>query len=253
MILVSSGDDTQRRHRDAAGRVYETNYMGMGAERYDLTEMPSPDELYPMAYLVERDPNTTNKPHFHVTDQFQLVVGGDAMVGPHKVEGVSIHFSAPYSPYGPIVSGENGVQYLTLRNAFDPGSKPMPASREELRGRKQFFQESVAGPFAPVSEKDLAALNEISCEEVIGRDDRGLGGWLYKLPPNQSTRGPEPSAGGGQFWVVLAGGLDQGDGKAPMPRLSCVFLSPDEAAYSAKAGPKGLEVLLLQFPVKRKF
>jgi hypothetical protein len=75
----------------------------------------------------------------------------------------------------------------------------------------------------------------------------GLGAWLYRLAPGASVTGPDPGAGGGQFWLVVGGMLAAGGGDA-LPRMSCVFVSPDEAPLAPVAGAEGCEVLALQFP-----
>jgi len=54
------------------------------------------------------------------------------------------------------------------------------------------------------------------------------------------------SAGGGQFWLVLAGdaAVDGGD---PLPANSCIFVGPEEAAFAGASGRVGAELLCLQF------
>ena len=58
--------------------------------------------------------------------------------------------------------------------------------------------------------------------------------------------GRAPSAGGGQFWLVLAGDatVDRGD---PLPANSCIFVGPDDPAFAGASGPLGAELLCLQF------
>jgi len=55
-----------------------------------------------------------------------------------------------------------------------------------------------------------------------------------------------PSAGGGQFWLVLAGdaAVDGGD---PLPANSCTFVGPEDPAFAGASGPVGAELLCLQF------
>ncbi len=36
-----------------------------------------------------------------------------------------------------------------------------------------------------------------------------------------------------------------------LPALSCVFVAPDEAAFAARAGCEGLDVVVVQFPNHR--
>ena len=62
------------------------------------------------------------------------------------------------------------------------------------------------------------------------------------VAPGAALRGPDPSGGMGQFWLVVRGALDG------LPPLSLVFVAPDEPALEASAGPDGAEVLVMQYP-----
>jgi hypothetical protein len=74
----------------------------------------------------------------------------------------------------------------------------------------------------------------------------GMGALRYRLAAGESVKGPDPSTGLGQFWVVTAGSLAAG--AQALPPLSLLFVRPDEAAFTATAGAEGLEVLALQYP-----
>jgi len=87
---------------------------------------------------------------------------------------------------------------------------------------------------------------EASCEACVPSSPDGLAALRYVLPAGASAIGPDPKDGDGQYWVVIAGSLLQ-DGIELAPR-SCVFVAPDEPAFTAVAGAQGLEVLALQFP-----
>jgi hypothetical protein len=50
----------------------------------------------------------------------------------------------------------------------------------------------------------LGELCAISCRPVLEAED-GLAGWRHRIPPYTAISGRAPSAGGGQFWLVLAG------------------------------------------------
>jgi hypothetical protein len=91
----------------------------------------------------------------------------------------------------------------------------------------------------------LREATAISCHPVLEAED-GLAGWRYRVPPRTAINGPAPNAGGGQFWLVLAGdaAIDGGD---PLPANSCIFVSPDEPAFAGASGPVGAELLCLQF------
>jgi hypothetical protein len=72
------------------------------------------------------------------------------------------------------------------------------------------------------------------------------GGLALRIPPRTAIAGRAPSAGGGQFWLVLAGdtAVDSGN---PLPANSCIFVGPEDPAFAGASGPVGAELLCLQF------
>ncbi|HEY3640608.1 MAG TPA: hypothetical protein VGL31_05915 [Xanthobacteraceae bacterium] len=85
----------------------------------------------------------------------------------------------------------------------------------------------------------------ISCRPVLEAED-GLAGWRYRIPPGTAIAGRAPSAGGGQFWLVLAGDVAV-EGGDPLPANSCIFVGPEDPAFSGVSGRVGAELLCLQF------
>jgi hypothetical protein len=207
------------------------------------TPDPALDALFPMAFLVEQDPGSTARSHYHQQDQFQLVVGGYGTLGLHEVRPVTVHFTGAHTAYGPIrASQDEGVWYFSLRNGFDPGARfmTMPENRVALRtvpGRRH--RESVAGP--------LPGPTAVA-ETLLGPDPDGMTAWRYSLAPGETVTGSDPAKGRGQYWVVTGGSLTR-DGEA-LPRLSCAFVFPDDDPFEGTAGPDGLEVVAMQFPLK---
>jgi hypothetical protein len=247
MLLTATPETVQpgrRRGHSAGNDFWITAYMG--ANRYDPGAAPPPKDgaLYPMAFLVEQDPGCVAPTHFHQADQFQVVVAGEGRLGTHDIAPVAVHFAGAWSPYGPLVAGDAGLHYFTLRNGWDPGARYMTEDRALLRtipGRRH--REAVAAP-RPVS---AAPVDTPACYETCLPDsDDGLAARRYTLPQGARVTGPDPAQGNGHYWVVIAGGLLR-DRIELAPR-TCLFLSPDEAALTAVAGPRGLEVLALQFP-----
>jgi len=247
MLLIAAPETVspgRRRGHSAGNDFWITAYMG--ANRYDPGAAPPPldGSLYPMAFLVEQDAGCVAPSHFHQADQFQVVLAGEGRLGTHDIAPVAVHFAAAWSPYGPLVAGAAGLHYFTLRNGWDPGARYMSEDRALLRtvpGRRH--REAVAAP-RPASTGVIDTV--ASCETCLPSSPDGLAALRYVLPPGASASGPDPDDGNGQYWVVIAGSLLQ-DGIELAPR-SCVFVAPDEPAFTAVAGAQGLEVLALQFP-----
>jgi len=238
---VSSG---RRRGHSAGNDFWITAYLG--ANRYAPEAAPPPTDgsLYPMAFFVEQDPGRAAPSHFHQADQFQVVVAGDGRLGTHDVAPVAVHYAGAWSPYGPLVAGDAGLHYFTLRNGWDPGARYMAEDRAVLRGVPgRRHREAVATP-RPVA--NLPIDTSPYCDPCLPQQADGLLAQRYTLPPGARVIGPDPTGGNGQYWLVIAGTLLR-DG-IDLPPRTCVFLSPDEPAFTAPAGRGGLEILAMQFP-----
>lgn len=251
MIVTADSEQALRTQRRKTGNGWHTTFIGENRMTRD-PGAPEPEgaTLYPMAFLVEKEPGAIVHPHFHRADQYQVVVSGGGRLGRHALDGVEVHYTDAYSAYGPIVAAEDGIAWFTLRNAWDPGARYMREARAELRAaRAENFQhrEAVAGAIHPLSDAVLAALTGVTCEPVLGPGADGLATWHCKLAPSGALVGPDPATGGGQFWIVLAGSLATG-GSALLPPRSCAFVAPEDAAASVRAGAGGAEALCLQFP-----
>ncbi len=121
MILTANSEVVHRTARRKTGNGWHTTFIG--ENRNTLKEgqaAPEPGVLYPMAFLVEKDPHAVVKPHFHQANQYQVVVRGGGRLGTHDVGSVAVHYTEAWSAYGPIVAGEDGIAWFTLRNAWDP-------------------------------------------------------------------------------------------------------------------------------------
>jgi hypothetical protein len=204
----------------------------------DAPPPPGPEVLYPMAFLVEQSAETTVQTHYHAANQWQVVVGGGGSMGTHAVGPVVVHYTNAFSSYGPLRSGPEGLHYFTLRNGYDPGAQYIPAGRDRLRQVKRRFREAKQVAGAPCTQP--------GAEVLIPMAEDGMGALRFRLAAGESVTGPDPSTGLGQFWVVTAGSL-AAEGAA-LPRLSLLFVRPEESAFTATAGAEGLEVLALQYP-----
>ena len=250
MILTADSTVAHATARRLTPDGWITTFIGQN--RGTLRPGDTPPEsgcLYPMAFLVEKGAGAVVPSHFHQADQYQVVVLGSGRMGLHDVAGVAVHYTDAYSAYGPIVAADEGIAWFTLRNTWDPGARYLPAHRQQLRDARarHSHREATCGPMPPLTGQELAAVGVPARKEVIAGTADGLGTWRYIVPAGGSVTGPEPSRGGGQFWLVSAGSAAVAGG-ALLAVRSCVFVAPDDAAACLVAGPGGADLMCMQFP-----
>lgn len=245
MLIVTSIAEANERRRvvDVHGQPYLLReFVGAVPRRGTYVEgSETNDDGLPQGFLVSQPPGSVTPPHFHETNQFQVFVGGSGRLGKLRADPVTVQFAGGHTPYGPIAAEDRGIQYFTLRQAWDPGAKYMPAMRSRLvRGRqRQRLAPRVERPAA-----SLKGLDSYTVETILELEPDGLGAELVRLGPEQ--RCVRPCGGGGQYQVVIAGTLMHGGEE--LARLSCRFASADERECEMESGPGGLAVLALQLP-----
>ena len=236
---------TLERARPARRDVAKPQFVGV------VTDLILPDNASPaprpQAFLVEQTPNWTLPTHFHQEHQFQVFVAGGGTIGKNPIERLSVHYASPHSGYGPLISGDDGIAYFTLRAVGDTGAWYLPEQREHLLLRIK-KQQAHAAPASQVNLEQLRTLPQPIQETLIEPHASGLAAWLVRLAAHQSSPAPTNSeAGGGRFYVVTQGShLSNGD---ELTALATVFVSSEEG-LDLCSGKDGLEVLVLQFPAE---
>ena len=235
--------------------IHVTTYIGMdvamrksgdgNGARGGVPE-PKAGDPVPMAYLVEQPPGSTVQSHYHQADQFQLVVAGGGHLGRHEIGPLAVHYTNAFNAYGPIKAGPSGVQYFTLRNAYDPGAQYLPANKDKLKAATRTFLQATE-VVGQAGWADLTGLDGVQSDVVLAETEAGMGAWRHRLPQGARVTGPDPASGAGQYWVVTAGRLLGNDG-SEYPAISTIFVHPHDAPFEAVAGAPGLEVLVLQYP-----
>ena len=184
-MILTANSEVARQTRRKTGNGWLTTFIGENRNTLKQGQTPpAAGVLYPMAFLVEKEPHAVTKPHFHQADQYQVIVQGGGRLGTHDVGTVAVHYTDAWSAYGPIVAADEGISWFTLRNAWDSGARYMPAAREQLRAaRAQNFQhrEATAPPMPVASAEDLARTDRLSCVDG-DRADAGRHGDMA-LPP----------------------------------------------------------------------
>ena len=214
-----------------------------------VTDLIVPDEAAaaprPQAFLVEQSPRWTLPTHFHLEHQFQVFVGGSGTLGRSPLPHLAVHYASPHSGYGPLVSGDDGLSYLTLRAVGDTGAWYLPEQREHLLLRVPKRQAHGA-PSAAMPLQAIAALGGPVVETLIAPEAGGMAAWMVRLPPG-ATVAPAHGPGGGRFVVVHQGSLEAPQGE--LTALGVVWMGADDA-LPLRAGAHGLEAVVLQFPVE---
>ncbi len=250
-MILTANSEIARQTRRKTGNGWHTTFIG--ENRNTLKEgqaAPEAGVLYPMAFLVEKEPHAVVKPHFHQADQYQVVVQGGGRLGTHDVGTVAVHYTDAWSAYGPIVAADEGISWFTLRNAWDSGASYMPAAREQLRAARQqnlAHREATAPPMPVLAAAELVRTKEIGRATVLEQTADGMASWRYRLPGGACLRGPAPGEGGGQFWIVLSGSASAASA-TDLPVNSCLFVGPGDRPLTAQAGVGGTELLCVQFP-----
>ena len=225
-----------------ANRKKHTLANGTGYFKSELIASGPDGPVAPQSFLVEQDADSVILPHFHLQDEFQVVVRGGGRFGRHAVRPWSVHYAGAHTGYGPITSGPDGLWYFTLRPRMDSGAKFLPGAREEM---KKGPKRQLLGEPIDVSE-DCSRQTAAKIEEVFAPQPDGIGAWLLRIPPRGSMKGPAHPGGLGRFYVVASGRVKAAG--ATLARLATVFVTADEEPVEIEAESDGAEVLVLQFP-----
>lgn len=201
--------------------------------------MPGKFHEGPQAFLVQvLDPGGSIQPHFHDVDQFQVIVQGDGVIGKKPLRPITAQYADAYTPYGPIISRDEGISFFTLRQSASAGHFHMPGSRDKMPGRAG---RNIAALFATGEIPSNGEAIRLPLQDT----DDGLRMAGIRLAAHASAA-PTPSDGGGQFYLICSGSLVH-EGQ-PLPTQSLIYVETGEDPPALQAGPDGAEVLLLQFP-----
>jgi hypothetical protein len=244
MILVKSMSEAH------ANRIHRLHPDGRETwvSRFFTASAEAPDQ--PVAFYVEKKANAVIPPHFHAVNQFQVIAAGSGTLGKQAVQPLTLHYTNGFTGYGPICAGEEGLAFFTLRNRFDAGgARFFPAGRSFMKPAPK--RHRVSGPLALSNVTSLQSRGCKVLETVIDPEADGLAAWFLRAVPGSTTHTPAAEHSGGQY-VIVAGGTLLHDG-VKLPRLSCAYVSAGVGPMALQAGPDGLEVLIVQFPITEAY
>lgn len=231
---------------EQANRRHLTLSNGTGYWRSDLLMSAETDAPAPQAFLIQQDPDTLIRPHFHAQDQFQVVAEGGGTIGRHPLAPISVHYASRHTGYGPIVAGGAGLSYFTLRAVTTPLAYFLPESRDRMEDlpRRNILGRTIA----PSTCDALRARTDVAIEPVIEPQADGVAAWLLRLPPGMAHRLSSAAIRGDRFYLVGEGEMVAPGGT--LPRFATAFVSAEEPDFDVVAGAAGLEVLTLHFPAR---
>lgn len=178
--------------------------------------------------------------HAHPVDQWQIYVSGFARLAKKPVPLVTIQYTDEWVPYGPIEVSPQGFALLALWPKPNDETYEMPKDadtiREHLRGKKQ----RMILKHIDVSDVPPAAILETT---VIEEADVWARRW--RLPAGATLETPDPSQGGGQFFIPLQGSIEYAG--SDYPRWSAVYVGPKDGRITLRAGADGVDLLGTQF------
>jgi hypothetical protein len=215
-------------------------YFGTGAKAM-LAGKPQTGAPLPMLYLVEQDANTTIPTHFHQVTQFQVAVAGSGKIGERDLRPVTVHYTNAFTGYGPLHASSEGMSYFTVRNAFDPGLRPLPEAKQELLEARQ----TPAGnqPLNIVAEPvEISDHIEQSTQQSLLAHENGAGALMHRLP--QAAAFSAMGLPQDRVWMMISGRA-RVDG-VELGAMDGVFL-PAGATLAVQA-LAGLHLLELRFP-----
>jgi hypothetical protein len=198
----------------------------------------------PNCKLIEQQPHGVLQSHFHIVDQFQIMVAGDGLLGKHQVAPYTVHFAAKHTGYGPITAGEQGLHYMVFRLGKDAGAGYLPEQRGDMKDLPR--RHVMGAPVGCLNDAKRAALAGTVEHKAIAMQADGLCATIYQAPAQQSIVAPEPISGRGQFIYIAAGSAVRENQKHEAG--TAIFIASTDSQATLTTGPLGAEILVMQFP-----
>lgn len=228
------------------GHVWSTMLLGC-TPVFPKPSQQDDHSVGPQAFLVEQSPESMLGTHFHLEDQFQVIVSGGGWLGQHAVDAVSVHYASRHNGYGPIKAGKGGLTYFTLRARGDRGAWYLPQD-SEVMDRKARRRQAV-GTTAPAGA-DCPSLPGTRIDPIIEQATDGLGAWDLRIGAGQTCESYSGAVDAvADRFLLITSGTILIDGE-PIAAPSVVFLGRVE--QPALCSQEGARLLILQFPGGRQ-
>jgi len=247
MIYATNGTQALARRRVVPSPGTGVEHWGTEFFGPRYAREPAPG---PQAVMTEMAAHEEALAHFHGVTQFQIFPAGSGKMGRNDIQALTVQFKDHHTAYGPIIAGPQGLSFVSLRVKIDesvPVYVRSPDAKAKLKPSKR--RNLLSQPLGLSTEPVLQFRKQVSREQLFEQAyDDGLDGYMLRLGANMSVAGPDPKAAGGYYLFVANGSLDR-NGEI-FPLWSMVVVDRDESSFEIKAGPKGLEAVVMQFPLE---
>ncbi len=250
MIYVKSGTE-------ALEGLYVKEYPQFNNKKHWCSDIFGPRYSHgkapgPQALMVDMEPGEVVRPHFHGTAQFQLFPAGAGTLGRKNepIQSLMVQYKDRHTAYGPITAGPNGLSFISLR-VFTGASVPVyledPDFRDKLKPGKRRNWLSRRLELSTVSilrHREKPKWEPLWDPATI---DDEMNAQLLRLGAEQTVAGPNPKRAAGYYVFVVNGSMNhRSDDLGPW---SMAVVEPTEESFEITAGSKGLEALVLEFPL----
>lgn len=201
-------------------------------------EHTTPDA--PMGYLVTFPPHFGNRAHLHAQDQFQVFYPSrGALYKGKPIDSLILHYVDAFTVYGPFASGEEPLEFLTLRARHNELTAYMPEGRDRAAHRKtRHFTLSLP------AEWESPAAGSVAVAELIAPEPDGLAAFLVEAGADAVVNLPESPGDSPRYTLVLDGSVAGVGGTGQMLR----FEARRTGDATLVAGPQGVRMVTMHYP-----
>jgi hypothetical protein len=178
--------------------------------------------------------------HAHPVDQWQIYVTGSARLAKKPVLPVTIQYTDEWVPYGPIEVAKEGFALLALWPRPNDATYEMPKDADTIRAQLRGKPHRMLLQHLEVTDEVVTTpLETTLIEEGL------IWARRWRLPAGASLATPDPSHGGGQFFIPLQGTVEyQG---RQYTQWSTIYVGPQDGQIMLRAGGEGTDVVGMQF------
>ncbi len=229
-----------------AGRYFLADYPAVYLDTYitnliaDFRDAKDPAHLDGGQALFAEYGEGVALTHAHPVDQWQVYVTGSARLAKKPVLPVTIQYTDEWVPYGPIEVAKEGFALIALWPRPNDATYEMPQDADTIRSNLRGKPHRILFNHLEVADELVTAPSETT---LIEEDTIWARRW--RLPAGTSLETPDPSQGGGQFFIPLQGRVDYESRQ--YTQWSTIYVGPRDGRIVLQAGVDGADVLGMQF------